>query len=151
MFQTILQASAQPMVQLNIPVKMLDPFLDKPQEKHETKGMEQILLNEKNTRLQKEPKNSSTRLLAAAVYYKLKRRFLNKGTQTEAVSKFNVNGKALGKILTGKRYLGGRDRKMVMKQKSQPAPTAVKAAKDTEKVPRKKRSRAFISSGSDED
>ena len=139
------------MVQLNIPAKILDPFLDKPQEKHGTKGAEQILPNEKNTRLQKEPKNSPTRLLAVAVYYKLKRRFLKKGTRKEAVSKFNMNRKALGKILTGKRYLGGRDRKTVTKQKSLSAPTGVKATEDTEKVPPKKRVRAFISSGSDED
>ena len=93
-FKMILQASGQPLVQLNIPVKILDPVLDKPQEKWETKGLEQILPNDKNTRLQKEPKNSPTRLLAVAVYYKLRRRFLNEGTQTEAVNKFNVNGKA---------------------------------------------------------
>ena len=137
------------MVQLNIPAKILDLFLDKPQEKHESKGIEQIPPNEKNSRLHMEPKNSPTRLLAAAVYYKLKRRFLNEGT--EAVNKFNVNRKALGKIQSGKRYLGGRDKKTVTKQKSQPALTAVKAAEDTEKVLSKKRSRAFISSSSDED
>ena len=112
--------------------------------------MEQILTNENNTKLHKEPKNSPTRLLAAAVYYKLKRRFLNEGTQMEAVNKFNVNGKALGKVLMGKRYLGGRDRKTTVTQKSQPAATTVKGAEDTEKAPPKKRSCAFISS-SDED
>ena len=51
-------------------------------------------------KLQREPKNSPTRLLAVAVYFKLKTRFLSEGMQLEAIGKFDVNGKALSKILT---------------------------------------------------
>ena len=86
-----------------------------------------------------------------AVYYKLKRRFLNEGTQTEAANKFNMNGKALSKILTGKRYMGGRDRKTAVIKKSQPAPKVVKTPEDIEEEPPRKRARAFISSSRDED
>ena len=60
-------------------------------------------------RLNREPANSSTRLLTAAIYFKLKKFLFNKGTQTETSTKFKVKIKALGQILSGKRYLGGRD------------------------------------------
>ena len=50
-----------------------------------------------------------TRLLTAIVYLKLKRRFFNKGTQAEAVEKFEINVKALSKLLTRCRYMGRSD------------------------------------------
>ena len=82
------------------------------------------------------------------VYFKLRRRFLGKGTQTEAIGKFNINGKALSKILTGKCYMGGKDKKVAAVRKSQPAPTAVKSPEETEGQPMKKRKRVVISSSS---
>ena len=57
--------------------------------------------------LVREPKNSATRLLTVVVYFKLKRQFFNKGTQAEAVEKFDINAKALSKLLTGCRYMRG--------------------------------------------
>ena len=72
--------------------------------------------------------------------------------QTEAIGRFIVNGKALSKILTGRHYMGGKDRKAAAERKSQPVPTAVKSPEETESQPKKKRKRVVISSSSsDED
>ena len=60
-------------------------------------------------RFNREPVNGSTDLLMAAIYVKPKKYPFNKGTQMEASTKFKVKLKALGQILSGKRYLGGRD------------------------------------------
>ena len=68
-------------------------------------------------KLQREPQNSPTRLLAAAVYIKLKKRFLNEGTQLEAIEMFNINRKALSKILMGRHYMGGTDRKALVRKR----------------------------------
>ena len=69
---------------------MLDPVIDRPppmaSEVHRKKVLD-ILPNEKQMGLQKEPQNSLTRLLAAAIYVKLKRRYSNEGMQLKAVEK----------------------------------------------------------------
>ena len=57
--------------------------------------------------LVRELKNSATRLLTVVVYFKLRRWFFNEGTQAEAVEKFDINAKALSKLLTRCRYMGG--------------------------------------------
>ena len=62
----------------------------------------------------------------------------NEGTQTETATKFKVKIKALGQILSGKHYLGGRDKK-----------TAQKQQEEEEHEPQKKRKRAIISSDED--
>ena len=67
--------------------------------------------------LQREPKNSPTRLLAMAVYFKLKRRFLSEGTQLKTIGKFDVNRKALSKILMGRNYMGGTNRKALVRKR----------------------------------
>ena len=116
------------------------------EEAHKAKIWKKLLPNYKNMKLQREPKNSLTRLLAMADYLKLKRRFLGEGTQQEPEKKINVNGKMLSKILLGKRYMGGKDRKGA--RKSQPVPTAVKPPEEAEGKPTKKSKRVVISSSS---
>ena len=100
--------------------------MDKPppmaEEVHKSKIGEKILPDDKNMKLQREPKNSPTRLLVVAVYFKLRRRFLSEGMQTEGIGRFNVNGKALSKILTGRHYMGGKYRKSC-NRKEKPACT----------------------------
>ena len=141
-FRIILKASAWPLVQINLNEETLDPTRDKPvksqQEARDEKIKQDILPNPTNTRLNREPANSSTRLLTAAIYFKLKKYLFNKGTQTETATKFKVKIKALGQILSGKHYLGERDWK-----------TAQKQQEEEEHEPQKKRKRAVISSDED--
>lgn len=76
MFRIILEASTWPLVQLNILDGMLNPIVDKapPSEgkAHRERLRGALLPNEKCTVLRREPKNSTTRLLTAVIYLKLK-------------------------------------------------------------------------------
>ena len=45
----------------------------------------------------------------AIIYLKLKKKFLNMGTQKECVELFAVNEKQLSKLITGRHYQGGKD------------------------------------------
>ena len=93
-FKTILRASAHPLVQLNIDEGMLDPTKEKPmpsnKETHQEKIRKTLLPNEANARFCREPENSTTCLLTAAVYLKLKKHVFNEGTQVEAATKFDM-------------------------------------------------------------
>lgn len=77
-FWIILQASAWPLVQLNIPEGMLNSIVDKlPQpesEAHKENLWSVLLPNEKQANLKREPKNSATRLLTAMLYLKIKKK-----------------------------------------------------------------------------
>ena len=55
--------------------------------------------------MSQEPKNNPTRLLAVALWLKLKLHYLNSGTAKEVCQTFSVTAKMLSKILSGKRYL----------------------------------------------
>ena len=101
--------------------------------------------DETNDRFHKEPANSTTHLLTAIVYLKLKKCLFNEGTQIEVATKFNVKTKALGQILLGKHYWGGKDRKMVQDRKNLPS----EPQEEVEPEPKRKRKRAVISSDED--
>ena len=102
-FKMILRASAHPLVQINIDEGMLDPTKEKPtpsnKETHEEKLKKTLLPDEMNARFCREPANSATHLLTAAVYLKLKKHVFNEGTQVEAATKFNVKSKAVGHLV----------------------------------------------------
>ena len=77
--------SARPLVQINIPPNFFNPIIE---EKLVLEGevyrdkLRQILLSqERNAALRRGPRNNATRLLAALVYIKLKKYYLNEGTQ----------------------------------------------------------------------
>ena len=79
-----------------------------------------LLPQERNAALRKEPRNNTTRLLAALVYLKLKKRYLNEGTWADMAEKCDVKPKALSKLISGHKYLGGKDKKPPTKRKAQP-------------------------------
>ena len=141
-FRIILKSSVWPLVQLNLSDDILDITQDKPpkpqQKSHEETIKKDILPDPNNSKLKKEPANSATRLLTAAIYVKLNKHLFNEGTQTEAASRFNVKLKALGQILSGRHYLGGKDRSIAQKKQGMEEPT-----------PQKKRKRPAISSDED--
>ena len=60
--------------------------------------------------LAREPVNGPTHLLCALIWLKLSHTFPNKGTQKEAVLKFQVQEKQLSHLITGRKYYGGSDK-----------------------------------------
>ena len=58
-----------------------------------------------------EPRNGPTYILAAAIWLKLRRKFFNQGTTKEACELFDMRAKQLSRVITGKRYLGGMQKK----------------------------------------
>ena len=55
----------------------------------------------------RQPRNGSTRILAAAIWLKFNRKFFSEGTAKEACELFQVRAKQLSKVLTSRKYLGG--------------------------------------------
>ena len=101
------------MVQLNIPNKFLGPLYNPPPkmtgEAFREKISANLLPNGKCAVLKREPANNPTRLLTTVIYFKLKRKFLNTGTQKECVELFAVNEKQLSKLISGRCYQGGSE------------------------------------------
>ena len=58
-----------------------------------------------------EPRNGPTHILAVAIWLKLRRKFFNQGTAKEACKLFDVRVKQLSHVITGKKYLGGMQKK----------------------------------------
>ena len=71
----------------------------------------------------RELKYGPTRLLATAVWLRLKCKYFNSGTAKEACTAFEVRAKQLFKLLLGKVYLGGAATKCpAQKERSQITP-----------------------------
>ena len=68
--------------------------------------------------LQKEKDNSPTQLLAAMLAYEILCKFGNGTTQREVQTRYIIRVKQLAACLTGRKYLGGTDRKASRKQKA---------------------------------
>ena len=68
-----------------------------------------LLPNGKHAVLKKEPANDPTRLLTIVIYFKLKRKFLNTGTQKECMELFEVNEKQLSKLISSRHYQGSSE------------------------------------------
>ena len=136
------------MVQLNIPDQFLDPTLDPKVDTFTesicTKITQDLLLKPDHVALASEPDNIPTRLLCAAVWFKLNCMFFSQGTQKEASTKFTVREKQLSRLLTGHKYFSRSDkkrqqeeangdkRKKLHRKKSQPTKTAIKSPKEEE-------------------
>ena len=71
-------------------------------------------------RLATEKPNSPTRLLAATIMYKIMKRFGEGMTQHEIQEEYQVRPKQLALCLTGWKYLGGTDRKVLAKKHKAP-------------------------------
>ena len=75
-----------------------------------------ILPRHKSACFKHEPKNGPTRILAVAVWLKLKRKYFSTGTAKEACELFQVRVKQLSRVLTGHKYLGGKKTSMQKEQ-----------------------------------
>ena len=67
--------------------------------------------------LYKQPNYSPTRLLAATLAYYIHKQFIQGTTMVELQKKYVVPPKTLALCITGKKYLGGTDRKAQEKRK----------------------------------
>ena len=119
----VLRAVVRPLVQINWPEKYLslvnDPKASSMTEEKRKNIIINLLPNREAGIMEKEPRNNPTWLLTLVVYLKLKRMFLNEGTQREMEEKFLIHSKQLCKLLSGKCYLGGKDKKGYCKKKKE--------------------------------
>ena len=116
----MLRAAVRPLVQINWPKKYLsltaDPKPTSPNEERKKNIITNLLPNSEAIQIQNEPRNNPTWLLVVVTYFKLKRLFLYEGSMRETEERFHIQSKQLSKLLSGKRYLGGKDRKSVAKR-----------------------------------
>ena len=108
----VMKATIHPVIQFNVPEKFLNLVEDvklKTWEEKLQEKLKKVLLPKHNTAaMTRQPRNSSTRILAAAVWLKFNRKFFFlEGTAKEACELFQVWAKQLSKVLTGRKYLGG--------------------------------------------
>lgn len=98
-------------------VAQTDTFSDKKEEqegakfKNKDAAMVQIMTEcfPKPTSLKDE--NDLTHILAALIYFKLRKALLTGTTQLETVNRYGVNPKRLSEVLHSKKYLGEKQRK----------------------------------------
>ena len=99
------------LVQLNIPEGSLNPIEDKraktTEEEKREKVWKMVLPIPNAPCLAHEPRNGPTRILTAAVWLKMLKKYFNEGTAKEACERFDVRAKQLSRVLTGKKYLSG--------------------------------------------
>ena len=154
-FMLVLKVTVCPMVQLNIPPCYLDLVRDpKPKSaanQWAKKIKSHLLPHEDSAALHQKPKNNLTRLLAAALWLKLKRQYLDSGTVKEACEMFEVRAKMLSKIPSWKKYLGGGGKtkgpKERLKKRKSRSDTAVKKLEEDDsddQPPAPKESRSTI-------
>ena len=99
------------LVQLNIPEGFLNPVEDKKakttEEEKREKVRKTVLPIPNALCLAHEPQNGPTRILTAAIWLKMLKKYFNEGTAKEVCEHFDVRAKQLSRVLTGKKYLGG--------------------------------------------
>ena len=107
----VINGSIRPLVQLNIPEGFLNPVEDRRaktmEEERQEKVRKTVLPIPNAPCLAHEPRNGPTRILAAAVWLKMNRKYFNEGMAKEACERFDVRAKQLSRVLTGRKYLGG--------------------------------------------
>ena len=108
---TVINGAVRPLVQLNVPEGFLNPIEDKKaltsEEEKKEKVKKTVLPVPDATCLKHEPRNGPTRILTAAVWLKLSRKYFNEGMEKEVWKWFLVRAKQLSHVLTGRKYLGG--------------------------------------------
>ena len=116
----IIKASIRPLIKLNT-LASLDTATtaNKPSELPEEQ-MECVKLmlapDPGASLLKKEKINSTTRLLAATYAFKILTKFGNGMTQRQMQEEYQVRPKQLSLCLTGRKYLGGAERRAIAKK-----------------------------------
>ena len=98
---SVINGAVQPLVQLNIPEGFLNPMEDKKakttEEEKREKVRKTVLPIPDATCLKHKPRNGPTRILTAAVWLKMSRKYFNEGTVKEVCERFNVRAKQLSR------------------------------------------------------
>ena len=134
----VMKSAVQPLIQMNVPEGFLDPVKDKEPHTSEQELAEKvektILPSHQAACFKHKLKNGLTRILAVAVWLKLKRKYLLVGMAKEACELFQVRAKQLSRVLMGHKYLGGKKTPAQKGKKRKDAPPA-----DTTKGTKKSR------------
>ena len=108
---SVINGAVCPLIQVNIPEGFLNPIEEKKvkttEEEKREKIQKMVLPVPNATCLKHKPQNGLTRILTAAIWLKMSKKYFNEGTAKEACERFNVHVKQLSRVLTGKKYLGG--------------------------------------------
>ena len=108
---SVINGAICPLVQLNIPEGFLNLVEDKKakttEEEKREKVRKTVLPIPNAPCLAHKPRNGLTRILTAAVWLKMLKKYFNEGTAKEACEHFDVRVKQLSRVLMGKKYLGG--------------------------------------------
>ena len=108
---SVINGAVRPLVQLNIPEGFLNPVEDKrakmSEEEKREKVRKMVLPIHNAPCLAHEPRNGPTRILTAAVWLKMSRKYFNEGMAKEACEWFELRAKQLSRVLMGRKYLGG--------------------------------------------
>ena len=116
----IIKASIRPLIQLNTMAKLdttttAKKPLELPEEQTECVKL-MLAPNLGASMLKKEKMNSATRLLAAIYAFKILTKFGNGMTQRWMQEEYQVSPKQLSLCLTGRKYLGGTERRAIAKK-----------------------------------
>ena len=115
----IVKASIRPLIQLNAMARLdTTTTASKPSElpEEQTEHIKLMLTpNSEASLLKKEKINSATRLLSATYTFKLLTKFSNGTTQRQMQEEYQVRPKQLSLCLTGRKYLGGTNRRAIAK------------------------------------
>ena len=91
---SVINGAVHPLVQLNIPEGFLNPIEDKKakmtEEEKREKIQKMVLPIPNATCLKHELRNGPTRILMAAVWLKMSKKYFNEGTAKEACEHFDV-------------------------------------------------------------
>ena len=117
----IIKASIRPLIQLNTLARLdTATTANKPSELQEeqTERVKLMLAPDPGASLlKKEKMNSATRLLAATYAFKILTKFGNGTTQRCMQEEYQVRPKQLSLCLTGRKYLGGTEKRAIAKNR----------------------------------
>ena len=116
---TIINASIRPLIQLNAltPIETTPKTQPELPDDQEARVKMMLAPDPMAPLLKKEKTNSATRLLAATYSYKVLNKFGGGITQRQIQEEYQVKAKQLALCLTGKKYLGGSERKAIARKR----------------------------------
>lgn len=115
-FMTLAKMGTLPPISLQIPTQMLEQGTEPPKQEEEKDAkatrsariIKEMLPRPNLSPLRHEPPETSTRNLAALTFHLLKLNLLEKGSQKESREYFDCHPKVFQRVVTGKKYYGGK-------------------------------------------
>ena len=127
----LLKTTIRPLIQVNT----IERFLDEPgastskegtTETEDDKILYSITLSPSSELIKKEKSNSPFRLVAATLAFKTLAKFTTGTTQRKIQERYDVRPKQLALYLTGRKYLGGSERKRRLSGQEEDTPKKAK-------------------------